>query len=141
MHIIESRCKVVKIKKNKKNLVLIVQQVNIVFKWLSMMHFITNEIKDELLLWNNIHVHSCIKIVRGLFIKGIFMSFFLIRGLQISPLHICSNQAYCRRKEQSWLGWYGSWIYNYICNQCLSSLTLWLRIPLMARYAWHNRMW
>jgi hypothetical protein len=24
---------------------------------------------------------------------------------------------------------YGSWIYNYLCNQCLSPLTLWLRIP------------
>jgi hypothetical protein len=25
---------------------------------------------------------------------------------------------------------YGSWIYNYLCNQCLSSLTLWVRIPI-----------
>ena len=25
---------------------------------------------------------------------------------------------------------YGSWIYNYLCNQCLSPLTLWVRIPL-----------
>jgi len=22
----------------------------------------------------------------------------------------------------SWLWWYGSWIYNYLCNQCLSPL-------------------
>ena len=29
---------------------------------------------------------------------------------------------------QSWL--YGSWIYNYLCNQCLSPLTLWVRILL-----------
>jgi hypothetical protein len=28
----------------------------------------------------------------------------------------------------SWL--YGCWIYNYLCNQCLSLLTLWVRIPL-----------
>jgi hypothetical protein len=27
-----------------------------------------------------------------------------------------------------WL--YGSWIYNYLCNQCLSPLTLWFQIPL-----------
>ena len=26
---------------------------------------------------------------------------------------------------------YGSWIYNYLCNQCLSPLTLWVWIPLM----------
>ena len=25
----------------------------------------------------------------------------------------------------SWLWMYGSWIYNYLCNQCLSPLTLW----------------
>jgi len=25
----------------------------------------------------------------------------------------------------------GSWIYNYLCNQCLSPLTLWVRIPLI----------
>ena len=25
---------------------------------------------------------------------------------------------------------YGSWIYNYLCNQCLSPLMLWVRIPL-----------
>ena len=28
---------------------------------------------------------------------------------------------------------YGSWIYNYLCNQCLSSLMFWVCIPLMAR--------
>ena len=29
----------------------------------------------------------------------------------------------------SWSWWYGSWTYNYLCNQCLSQLTLWVRIP------------
>jgi len=29
-----------------------------------------------------------------------------------------------------WSGSYGSWIYNYLCNQCLSPLTLWVRILL-----------
>jgi hypothetical protein len=28
--------------------------------------------------------------------------------------------------------WY-SWIYNYLCNQCLSSLILWVRISIRAR--------
>ena len=28
---------------------------------------------------------------------------------------------------------YGSWIYNYLCNQCLSPLTLWVLIPIMVR--------
>jgi hypothetical protein len=33
---------------------------------------------------------------------------------------------YCEGPSWSWS--YGSWIYNYICNQCLSPLTLWVRI-------------
>jgi hypothetical protein len=32
--------------------------------------------------------------------------------------------------SSSWLWLYVSWIYNHICNQCLSSLTVWVRIPL-----------
>jgi hypothetical protein len=28
---------------------------------------------------------------------------------------------------------YGSWIYNYICNQCLLPLMLWIRISIRAR--------
>ena len=28
-----------------------------------------------------------------------------------------------------WSWSYGSWIYNYLCNQCLSPLTLWDRFP------------
>jgi hypothetical protein len=29
-----------------------------------------------------------------------------------------------------WQWSYGSWIYNYLCNQCLSTLMLWVQIPL-----------
>ena len=32
-------------------------------------------------------------------------------------------------EEPSWSWSYGSWIYNYLCNQCLSPLTLWVQIP------------
>jgi hypothetical protein len=33
-----------------------------------------------------------------------------------------------------WLSWsYDSWIYNYLCNQCLLPLTLWVRTPSVAR--------
>ena len=34
-----------------------------------------------------------------------------------------------------------SWIYNYMCNQCLSPLKLWVQILLMARCTWYNIMW
>jgi hypothetical protein len=33
-------------------------------------------------------------------------------------------------KGLSWSWSYGSWIYNYLCTQCLSPLTLWVWIPL-----------
>ena len=36
-------------------------------------------------------------------------------------------------KGQSWPWSYGCWIYNYLCNQCLSPLMLWVRIPMRAR--------
>ena len=33
----------------------------------------------------------------------------------------------------SWPWSYGSWIYNYQCNRCLSSHMLWVRLPLRVR--------
>jgi hypothetical protein len=42
-------------------------------------------------------------------------------------------------KGSSW--WYGSWIYNYLCNQCLSPLKLWVRTPFMTRCTRYNIMW
>jgi len=36
---------------------------------------------------------------------------------------------------------YGSWIYNYMFNQCLSPLKLWVRIPHMAGCSRCNFMW
>ena len=33
----------------------------------------------------------------------------------------------------SWPWSYGIWIYNYLCNQCLSPLMLWVRISIRAR--------
>jgi hypothetical protein len=33
----------------------------------------------------------------------------------------------------SWSRSYGSWIYNYLSNQCLSPLMLWVWIPIRAR--------
>ena len=34
----------------------------------------------------------------------------------------------------SWPWSYGSWIYNYLCNQCLSPLMLWVWISIRARH-------
>jgi len=41
-----------------------------------------------------------------------------------------------------WCSWScGSWIYNYLCNQCISPQTLWVQTPLMARCTRYNIMW
>jgi hypothetical protein len=40
-------------------------------------------------------------------------------------------------------GWdhnYGSWIFNYLYNQCLSPLKLWVRILFMARCTWCDKV-
>jgi hypothetical protein len=37
------------------------------------------------------------------------------------------------KKGSSWPWSYGSWIYNNLCNQCQSSLMLWVRISIRAR--------
>ena len=37
----------------------------------------------------------------------------------------------CRLQGPLWSWSYGSWIYSYLCNQCLLPLTLWVWIPLM----------
>jgi len=41
----------------------------------------------------------------------------------------------------SWSCSYGSWIYNYLYNQCLSALTLRVRTPFMVRCTRYNIMW
>ena len=41
----------------------------------------------------------------------------------------------------SWPWSYRSWIYNYICNLCLSPLMLWVRISIKARYTLCDKVW
>ena len=38
----------------------------------------------------------------------------------------------------SWWWWPDSWIYNYLCNQCLSPLMLWVQTLFMARCTRYN---
>jgi hypothetical protein len=45
----------------------------------------------------------------------------------------------CLGPSLSWS--YGSWICNYLCNQCLSPLTLWVQIPHMERCIRYNILW
>jgi hypothetical protein len=47
---------------------------------------------------------------------------------------------YPHDRKKLWSCSYGSWIYNYLCNQCLS-LKLRVRIPLMAKCTRYNIVW
>jgi len=50
----------------------------------------------------------------------------------------CTCTALWGRRGALWS--YVSWIYNYLCNQCLSPLKLWVRTPFMARCTQYNIM-
>ena len=47
--------------------------------------------------------------------------------------HLVNAQLSSTNKGASWPWSYGSWIYNYLCNQCLSPLMLWVRSSIRAR--------
>ena len=41
----------------------------------------------------------------------------------------------------SWSWSYGSWIYKYHCNRCLSPLMFWVRLQLRARHTtWYDKV-
>ena len=52
-----------------------------------------------------------------------------------------SDEFFCRQEGLSWLWSYGSWIYNYLCNQCQPSLKLWVPTSFMAKCTRYNIMW
>jgi hypothetical protein len=55
---------------------------------------------------------------------------------KIGMLIFCDNVYYSDLMYHQGLTWpllYSSWIYNYLCNQCLSPLMLWVQISLKAR--------
>ena len=59
------------------------------------------------------------------------------------PMWSISCDFFCLsyKKGPSWSWSYGSWIYSYLCNQCISPLTLWIRTPLISRCTRCNIMW
>jgi len=58
------------------------------------------------------------------------ISFFII----LQCFYLFVSDTICIWKEgPSWSWSYDSWIYNYLCKQCLSPLKLWVRTSFMAR--------
>ena len=65
-----------------------------------------------------------------------------------SPGNLFCKMIYLRKsliltnsKGPLWSRLYGSWIYNYLSNQYLSPLELYIRTPFMARCTPYNIMW
>ena len=55
---------------------------------------------------------------------------------------LVSQEAYPGNGQgQLWSWLYGSWIYNYLCNQCLSPLKLWFRTPFMSMRTRYIILW
>jgi hypothetical protein len=68
--------------------------------------------------------------------KSIILISDCMKMIHIGVLYI--NTTLFLIMGSSWLWSYGSWIYNYLCNQCLSPLKLWVWTPFMARCTWYN---
>jgi hypothetical protein len=67
----------------------------------------------------------------------ITLALFLLKSCHF--FHISTpyqNSVLIKKPSCSW--WYGSWIYNYLFNQCLSPLTLWVWTSFMVRCTWYN---
>jgi hypothetical protein len=79
---------------------------------------------------------ACLKIMSWKFYEYIRIIIF-----RVSIHSTCHIVIFFSIEGLSWSWSCGSWIYNYLCNQCLSSLTLLIPIPLMARCTRYNLMW
>jgi hypothetical protein len=66
-------------------------------------------------------------------------------SLRVWPSFSFRNEGYdpdlvFQRLWRVWSWSYCSWIYNYMCNQCLLPLQLWILFPLMLRSTRYNIM-
>jgi hypothetical protein len=86
--------------------------------------------------WTICYIYTCIYwFFRPIFPNQVSTSLFVNVNLQWNQKKMHQWKwfllGYCIFISVPWLSWwYDSWIYNYLCNQCLSPLKLWVRIPL-----------
>jgi hypothetical protein len=74
--------------------------------------------------------------------NGVAYPFEKARHLQLVLSTMAGLSIFTIWFKESSLSWsYGSWIYNYLCNQCLSPLKLWVWTLFMARCTHYNIMW
>ena len=97
-------------------------------------------------MYENIIVSSWTLILKSLLLEVIsvsenvlHMNIFLKRKCPYESFLLMISIAIILGLSLSWS--FGSWINNYLCNQCLSPLKLWVRIPFMTRCTRYNIMW
>ena len=61
-----------------------------------------------------------------------FSFFFDTHHISSNDIHCGVTSGFMFSPAPSWSWSYGSWIYNSMCNQCLSPLKVWVRTPLLA---------
>jgi len=61
-----------------------------------------------------------------------YCGFIIICGIPVFMDFVNGIKTRNLERRPSWPWSYGSWIYHYLCNQCLSPLKLWVRTPFMA---------
>jgi len=83
-------------------------------------HFILHAFHLDLLLLLLSQISMC----------RVSLSNFSVPNIQINWYYILYVEIMNKINGLSWSWSYGSWIYNCLCNQCLSPLKLWVRIPL-----------
>jgi len=69
--------------------------------------------------------HFYAQIVADIATRNIWEQYFI--NIKLLRLRKCEDT---KGAGASWPWSYGSWIYNYLCNQYISPLTLWVRIQL-----------
>jgi hypothetical protein len=65
----------------------------------------------------------------------------MVLNANFNNFSIISWRSVLKDWRLSWPWPYGSWIYNYLCNECLSALHLWVRATFMARCIRYNIIW
>jgi len=93
-------------------------------------------------------IYCTVNIVGGLKICTIYCTVNIVSVLKVCvlPYFKCSSctkgvYSVLYHKGPSWSWLYGSLIYNYMCNRCLSQLTLWVWTPFIVRCTGYNIMW
>ena len=69
----------------------------------------------------------------GFCVMTFVQSWIFNTNIIIFKIDIVSLPVSKRWEGLSWVWSYGSWIYKYLCSQCLSPLMLWIRISIRAR--------